>query len=72
MIASERRKQATGTKAAVRRGELDGVRRLWLRHPEFWIAVALGAVLRLWALDSTHFLFDQATLMTLALNAVVG
>ena len=72
MIASQQRKQAKDTEAAVRRGDRDGNRQPWLRHPEFWIAVALGAALRLWALNSTHFLFDQATLMTLARDAVVG
>lgn len=47
-------------------------RRPWTRHPEFWIAVALGAFLRLWALNSTRFLFDQATLTTLARDAVLN
>lgn len=38
----------------------------WARQWEFWLALALGAALRLWRLDLTQFLDDQARLMTLA------
>lgn len=41
-------------------------RMVWLRYPEFWLAVALAAVLRLWRIDLVSFLGDQATLMQLA------
>lgn len=38
----------------------------WARHWEFWLALALGAFLRLWRLDLTQYLDDQTRLMTLA------
>ncbi len=38
----------------------------WARHWEFWLAVTLGAFLRLWRIDLTQFLNDQAGLMNLA------
>ena len=41
----------------------------WLRYPEFWLAIILAAFLRLWHIDLTQFLDDQAALMTLARNA---
>jgi len=71
MTASEQHREivSAGTAPAAPGGK-DTSGWAWTRHPEFWIAVTLGAVLRLWALDSTHFLFDQATLMTLAREAV--
>lgn len=42
---------------------------VWLRYPEFWIAVALAAVLRLWRIDLISFVGDQAALMRLARGA---
>lgn len=38
----------------------------WARHWEFWLALALGAALRLWRIDLTQFLDDQVGLMTVA------
>ena len=38
----------------------------WARHWEFWLALLLGAFLRLWRLDLTQYLEDQTRLMTLA------
>jgi hypothetical protein len=43
----------------------------WARHPEFWLAMGLGAVVRLWRLDTAHFHFDQASMMMLAREAVL-
>lgn len=45
------------------------LRFVWLRHPEFWIAVALATLLRLWHIDLSAFLSDQAELMQLARGA---
>ncbi len=42
----------------------------WLRHWEFWLALALAALLRLWQIDLTGFLDDQAALMTLARTGI--
>jgi dolichyl-phosphate-mannose-protein mannosyltransferase len=39
---------------------------VWARHWEFWLALALGAGLRLWRLDLTQYLDDQTRLMVLA------
>ena len=47
------------------------LRFVWLRHPEFWIAVALATFLRLWHIDLASFLHDQAALMLLARGAWV-
>src|SRR5262249_34435574 len=38
----------------------------WLGQWEFWLALALAALLRLWQLDQSQFLDDQVGLMTLA------
>jgi 4-amino-4-deoxy-L-arabinose transferase-like glycosyltransferase len=38
----------------------------WLRYPEFWLITLLGAALRLWNINLTSFLDDQAGLMRLA------
>jgi hypothetical protein len=46
--------------------------REWAQHWELWLALALGAFLRLWHLDLTSFLIDQSTSMRLARVAVVG
>lgn len=47
--------------------ESDSTRRwAWVRHWEFWLALALGAFLRLWRLDLTQYLDDQTLLMRLA------
>jgi 4-amino-4-deoxy-L-arabinose transferase-like glycosyltransferase len=48
-----------------------GKRWLWLRHWEFWLALALGAFLRFWHIDLTQFLDDQANLMLLAREGVL-
>lgn len=53
---------ATSTRAA---------RFVWARHWEFWLALTLGAVLRLWRLDVTGFQTDQAELMALARGGVL-
>ena len=47
------------------------LRFVWLRHPEFWIAVALATCLRLWHIDLAPFRHDQAALMLLARGAWV-
>ena len=47
------------------------LRFVWLRHPEFWIAVALATFLRLWHIDLAPFRHDQAALMLLARGAWV-
>ena len=39
---------------------------VWARQWEFWLALVLGAFLRLWRLDLTQYLEDQTRLMTLA------
>ncbi|HEU0027245.1 MAG TPA: glycosyltransferase family 39 protein [Ktedonobacterales bacterium] len=43
---------------------------VWARHWEFWLALALGAALRLWRLDLTQYLDDQTRLMVLARASV--
>lgn len=43
----------------------------WLRHWEFWLALALGAFLRLWQIGTTQFLDDQAGLMLLARESIL-
>ncbi|MGH2515640.1 MAG: glycosyltransferase family 39 protein, partial [Ktedonobacterales bacterium] len=43
----------------------------WLRHWEFWLALALGAFLRLWQIGTTQFLDDQAGLYALARTSVL-
>ena len=40
--------------------------REWLRHWELWVALAVGAFLRLWQPGASQFLGDQAGLMQLA------
>ncbi len=46
-------------------------REQWPRHWEFWLAVALAALLRLWHPEQSQFLSDQVGLMTLAREAVL-
>ena len=41
----------------------------WARHPEFWIILLVAALLRLWSLDHSQWLDDQAQLLTLARDA---
>ena len=41
----------------------------WARYPEFWIIVLIAATLRLWHLDHSQWLDDQAQLLTLARDA---
>ena len=41
----------------------------WARHPEFWIILFIAAGLRLWHLDHSQWLDDQAQLLTLARDA---
>lgn len=43
-----------------------GARRDWLRHWELWVALAVGAFLRLWQPGAGQFLGDQAGLLQLA------
>ncbi|GAC1448603.1 MAG: hypothetical protein PVSMB4_05960 [Ktedonobacterales bacterium] len=43
----------------------------WARHPGLWLALGIGACLRLWHIDVTQFFYDQAGLMTLARGAVL-
>ena len=41
----------------------------WVRYPEFWVIVLVAALLRLWLLDHSQWLDDQAQLLTLARDA---
>lgn len=41
----------------------------WARYPEFWIILLIAALLRLWHLDHSQWLDDQAQLLTLARDA---
>jgi 4-amino-4-deoxy-L-arabinose transferase-like glycosyltransferase len=41
----------------------------WARNPEFWIILFIAAFLRLWHLDHSQWLDDQAQLLTLARDA---
>ncbi|HEX5547062.1 MAG TPA: glycosyltransferase family 39 protein [Ktedonobacterales bacterium] len=41
----------------------------WVRYPEFWAIVLVAALLRLWFLDHSQWLDDQAQLLTLARDA---
>jgi len=41
----------------------------WARYPEFWVIVLVAALLRLWLLDHSQWLDDQAQLLTLARDA---
>ena len=41
----------------------------WARYPEFWIILLVAAALRLWHLDHSQWLDDQAQLLTLARDA---
>ena len=41
----------------------------WVRYPEFWAIVLIAALLRLWLLDHSQWLDDQAQLLTLARDA---
>lgn len=43
----------------------------WAREWEFWLALALGAFLRLWQIGTTQFLDDQTRMMALARAAVL-
>lgn len=43
----------------------------WARHPGLWLALGLGAFLRLWHIEVTQFLYDQAGLMALARGAIL-
>lgn len=60
--------QRVGSMRALREANPDPARAAWLwaRHWEFWLALLLGAFLRLWRLDLTQYLDDQTRLMTLA------
>ncbi|HEU5349331.1 MAG TPA: glycosyltransferase family 39 protein, partial [Ktedonobacterales bacterium] len=58
---------ATTTATATSHGRI--MRAAWLRYPEFWLAVALAAFLRLWRIDLTQVLDDQGQLLTLARDA---
>ncbi|MGH2517221.1 MAG: ArnT family glycosyltransferase, partial [Ktedonobacterales bacterium] len=72
MTASEQREEVASTSPAPETPvDKTTVRWDWACQWEFWLAVGLGAVLRLWQLGSTQFLVDQATLMTLARDAVL-
>lgn len=42
---------------------------VWLRYPEFWLAIALAAFLRLWHIELAAFLDDQTTSLRLARGA---
>ncbi len=65
--------QRSAASAALAVDSEGGRRRAWMRHWEFWLAVALGAFLRLWRLDLTQYLDDQTLLMRLArLSATHG
>ena len=41
----------------------------WLGYPDFWLVILLAAFLRLWHIDLTQFLDDQAQLMSMARDA---
>lgn len=41
----------------------------WARNPEFWVILLVAALLRLWSLDHSQWLDDQAQLLTLARDA---
>src|SRR5262249_30596936 len=43
----------------------------WLRHWEFWLALLVGAVLRLWHLDFAQILGDQVGYLSLARESVL-
>ena len=43
----------------------------WLGYWEFWLALVVGAFLRLWQLGSSQFLDDQAMLMSMARASVL-
>lgn len=64
--------QSASTAPATTRVEPPGSARWgWARQPEFWLAVALAAFLRLWHVDFSQFLDDQAGLMRLARESVL-
>lgn len=71
MKARQLERMATSERAMPAQGDATTEQWHWLCHPEFWLAVALGAALRLWALNSTEFLDDQASMMTIAREAVL-
>ncbi|HEX9068781.1 MAG TPA: glycosyltransferase family 39 protein, partial [Ktedonobacterales bacterium] len=48
----------------------DASRLAWLRHPELWVALALGGLLRFIWLDRAMWLSDQNDLLDLARTAV--
>lgn len=54
---------------ALSASHLRNARWIVLRHWPLWVALVVGAFLRLWHLDSAMFLNDQSTLMTLARDA---
>ena len=60
------RVQAPARVAGGQTGAMTPGRWVWARHWEFWLALALGAALRLWRLDLTQYLDDQTRLMVLA------
>lgn len=70
---SERRETAADTQADLSRYLPHGhATATWpVLDRWFWLAIVLGAALRLWALGSSQFLDDQASLMTLAREAVL-
>ena len=71
MRASARGWEPTGAYAMPAAEEAASTTWRWVRYPEFWLALVVGAVLRLWGLSSTQFLDDQASMMTLAREAVL-
>ncbi|HLZ25443.1 MAG TPA: hypothetical protein VKQ30_25250 [Ktedonobacterales bacterium] len=73
--APEAPRQAAETPEQTTRGAFAGEgtwrRWCWLRHWEFWLALALGAFLRLWQIGTTQFLDDQTGLYALARAGVL-
>ncbi|HEX8727821.1 MAG TPA: hypothetical protein VF739_04320, partial [Ktedonobacterales bacterium] len=63
---TERLEQSSDVKARTRSWV---ARFTWARYPEFWIIVLVAAFLRLWYLDHSQWLDDQAQLLTLARDA---
>ncbi|MFI5272882.1 MAG: glycosyltransferase family 39 protein [Ktedonobacterales bacterium] len=62
---------APGALPVGKRGVWRADRWRWARRWELWLALALGAILRLWHLDVSAILADQAGLMTLARESVL-
>jgi 4-amino-4-deoxy-L-arabinose transferase-like glycosyltransferase len=44
---------------------------IWVRCWDFWLALGLGAFLRLWHIETTQFLDDQTSLMTIARQGIL-